>query len=52
MNNFKNIKQLMNFDNEGDFYFIQIIKRRKDDGNEDMKKGEDLSQVKGRQMEE
>jgi hypothetical protein len=39
-NNFKNIRTLMNFDNEGDFYFIQIIKRRKDAGNEDMRKGE------------
>lgn len=40
--NFENIKKIINFDNEGDFYFIQIIKRRKDLGNEDMKKGESI----------
>ena len=40
--NFENIKKLIDFDNEGDFYFIQIIKRRKDVGNEDMRKGESI----------
>ena len=39
-NNLENIKKLKNFDNDGDLYFIQIIKRRKDVGNEDMKRGE------------
>ena len=39
-NNYENIKFLLDFSNEGDFYFVQIIKRRKDDGNEDMSRGE------------
>jgi hypothetical protein len=30
INNFKLIRPLLNFTNEGDFYFLQIIKRRKD----------------------
>jgi len=29
-NNFQNIRPLLNFDSEDDFYFLQIIKRRKD----------------------
>jgi hypothetical protein len=39
-NNYENIKFLLDFSNEGDFYFVQIIKRRKDVGNEDMSRGE------------
>lgn len=35
VNNFNNIKSLLSFKEEGDFYFIQILKRRKD--NPDMK---------------
>lgn len=30
VNNFKLISPFLNFDNEGDFYFIQIIQRKKD----------------------
>jgi len=38
-NNFQSIKSLLNFDSPDDFYFIQIIKRRKDnpDLGRDMK---------------
>ena len=30
MNNFQKIKPVLKFENENDFYFIQILKRRKD----------------------
>lgn len=34
--NFELLKNFLRFDEEGTFYFVQIIKRRKDPGNEDM----------------
>lgn len=36
--NFRNLKKFLEFDNEGDFYYLQIIQRRKD--NPDMEVGE------------
>jgi len=36
-NNFNKIKELLNFDNENTFFFIQILQRRKE--NPEMKKG-------------
>lgn len=44
INNFSIIEPLMHFDEEdrSSFYFIQIIKRRKDKGNEDMERSERL----------
>lgn len=38
-NNFEIIKNLLTFKTSNDFYFIQILKRRKDKGNEDMPTG-------------
>lgn len=40
MNNFKQIRSLLSFENSGDFYFIQIFKRRKD--NPSLPKSEKL----------
>lgn len=40
MNNFDLIRTYLKFENEGDFYFLQIIKRRKD--NPDLSKSEKL----------
>jgi len=40
MNNFKQIKTLLSFKDSGDFYFIQIFKRRKD--NPELPKSEKL----------
>ena len=43
INNFSIIEPLMYFtEDRSSFYFIQIIKRRKDKGNEDMERGERL----------
>lgn len=43
INNFSIIEPLMHFsEDRSSFYFIQIIKRRKDKGNEDMERGERL----------
>lgn len=43
INNFSIIEPLMNFNEDrSTFYFIQLIKRRKDKGNEDMDRGERL----------
>ena len=30
MNNFEKIKEILKFENENDFYFLQVLKRRKD----------------------
>ena len=40
MNNFKQIRSLLHYKNVGDFYFIQLFKRRKD--NPDLAKSEKL----------
>ena len=43
INNFSIIEPLMHFNEDrSTFYFIQLIKRRKDKGNEDMERGERL----------
>jgi hypothetical protein len=43
INNFSIIEPLMHFsEDRSTFYFIQLIKRRKDKGNEDMDRGERL----------
>ena len=43
INNFSIIEPLMHFNEDrSSFYFIQLIKRRKDKGNEDMERGERL----------
>ena len=42
VDNFDLIKTFLSFDSDDDFYFLQIIQRRKDAGNEEMTKGRKL----------
>lgn len=41
-NNFDLIRNMLHFDEKDSFYFCQIIKRRKDPGNENMSHGEEV----------
>ncbi|MCK9446736.1 hypothetical protein M0Q50_07755 [bacterium] len=36
INNFEQLREMLNFTDKNDFYFVQILKRRKDQGNSDI----------------